>query len=268
MASTNDTPSREQQRAAARAHREAQEAAAARSSARTKRLGIVGGVAALAAVIVVLLLVLSSPGDEGGPTVTATAGESVAGQTATAELLDGIPQDGRTLGRASAPVTLVEFADVQCPFCAEFARNALPTVVRDYVRTGKVRLEFRPRTFLGEDSVKAAKLVVAAGRQDKLWNVLDLFYANQGPEGSGWVTDELATRVLRAADADPARVRSTADGAGVTRDLTDADLLATRNGLDSTPSFLVGKTGGKLAPLPVQELSGSFFARALDEAGA
>ena len=37
-------------------------------------------------------------------------------------------------------MTLVEFADLQCPFCKQYATDVLPTVVRDYVRTGKVRL--------------------------------------------------------------------------------------------------------------------------------
>ncbi len=258
------TPTRKEQRDAAREERKAQEAALARASARKKRLTILGAIVALAAALVIALVAVSAPDDE----PETVAGDAVAGQSQTAELLAGIPQDGRFLGSPDAPVTLVEFADVQCPFCKEYTDNALPTVIRDYVRTGKVRLEFRPRAFLGEDSVEGAQLVAAAGRRDKLWNVLELLYANQGAENSGWLSEELGTKVLTAAGLDPARTRTQATSAAVQEDLKAADLLATRNGLDGTPAFLVGKTGGALAPLQVQAITGAFFAQALDQAAA
>jgi protein-disulfide isomerase len=57
----------------------------------------------------------------------------------------GIPQDGTALGSASAPATPTEYADLQCPFCADYARDVLPAVVERYVRTGRLRLELRLR---------------------------------------------------------------------------------------------------------------------------
>jgi protein-disulfide isomerase len=238
-----------------------------RTSTRRRRLGILGAVVGLAIAVVAVLALVSSPKDATPTvTVTATAGDAVPGQAVTAALLDGVPQHGRTLGRSSAPVTLVEFADLQCPFCREFTVNALPTVVRDYVRTGEVRLEFRPRAFLGADSVTAARTVLAAGRQDKLWNVLDLLYATQGAEESGWVTQPLLDRTVKAAGADPAKARAAARTAAVTGELRAADLLAARNGLDGTPAFLLGPTGGTLRPLNVTALTGAAFASALDAA--
>lgn len=238
--------------------------APADDTTRQRRLGILGGVVALAAVLVVLFVALTGSGDHAGE--RSAAGGGPAGQAETAELLKGIPQDGRFLGSPDAPVTLVEFADLQCPFCAQFAEDALPRIIRDYVRPGKVRLEFRPRAFLGPDSITAAQVVVAAGQDDKLWNALDLFYANQGGENSGWVTDELVQDVLRATGVDPVRNRRAANSAETAEQLREADLLATRNGLDGTPAFLVGKRGEGFRPLQVQELTGEVFAAALDEA--
>jgi protein-disulfide isomerase len=230
---------------------------------RRRRLGILAGIAALAVVLVVALVALTGPDDE-----PATAGASVKGQAATAELLAGIPQSGRFLGSPSAPVTLVEFADLQCPFCAQYARDALPTVIRDYVRPGKVRLEFRPRAFLGPDSITAAQVVMGAAQEDKLWNVLDLLYANQGAENSGWVEDGLVRRVLTAAGVDPVANRRAANSAEVGREIQDAEQLAARNGLDGTPAFLVGRRGGAFKPLQVQALTGEVFAAALDRVAA
>ena len=51
-----------------------------------------------------------------------------------------------------SPVTLVEYADLRCPFCAQFALEVLPTIVRRYVRTGRVKIEYRGISFIGDDS--------------------------------------------------------------------------------------------------------------------
>lgn len=88
-------------------------------------------------------------------------------------LFGGIEQHGASLGSPTAPVTLVEDADLQCPYCAAWARAALPVVVNRYVRTGKVRLVFSGLTFIGPDSLTALRTVVAAGQKDHLWDVVD-----------------------------------------------------------------------------------------------
>ena len=79
-------------------------------------------------------------------------------------MLAGIPQSGIYLGNPAAPVPLVEFADLQCPFCREYTLQTLPQLVQDYVRTGKVRMEFRNLSFLGKDSVTAGRAAAAARR--------------------------------------------------------------------------------------------------------
>ena len=104
---------------------------------------------------------------------------------------DGIRQDGIELGAANAPVTLVEYADLQCPYCAAWSAQAFSELVRDYVRPGKVKLSFRGLAFLGPDSERALRFALAAGLQDRLWHVVDLLYRYQGRENGGWVTDQL-----------------------------------------------------------------------------
>ena len=260
---TPDDPKRSERPDSALEERLSRQAAEAHGAARKRRLAVLGGVVALAAMLVVLLVAVTGGDDE---PASDAGGASLAGQAATTELLAGIAQDGRFLGSPDAPVTLVEFADLQCPFCAQFARNALPAIVRDYVRPGKVRLEFRPRAFLGPDSIAAAQVVMGAGLQDKLWNVLDLLFANQGAENSGWVEDDLVRRVLAASAIDPVANQRAANSAAVAGELKEAELLAARNGLDATPAFLVGKRGEAFRPLQVQALTPEVFAAALDEA--
>src|SRR5690606_602302 len=91
----------------------------------------------------------------------------------------GVPQDGIALGAPAAPFTLIEFADLQCPFCAVYARDVLPTIIDRYVRPGKLRLELNLLTFLGEDSIRAGRVAAAAAQQDRLWTFTDAFFAEQ-----------------------------------------------------------------------------------------
>jgi protein-disulfide isomerase len=95
--------------------------------------------AALAAVLVGATM-LSARGDDGGGGGSGTA---VTGGADVEALLEGIPQSGTVIGKDDAPVTLVEYADLQCPFCAEWSRQTFPELVANYVRKGQLRIEFR-----------------------------------------------------------------------------------------------------------------------------
>ena len=115
------------------------------------------------------------------------------------------------LGKAGAP-TLVEIADLQCPFCAQYATTALPTVVRDYVRTGKVRYELRFRSFLGRDCVRAAGAAAYAAKQNLMYQFADVFYRNQGPEESGYADRASSARSPRRCQGlDPDKTAAAAD---------------------------------------------------------
>ena len=200
-----------------------------------------------------------------GSTTAPNPGFTVSGGAETAKIFRGIPQKLNVLGNPNAPVTMIEFADLQCPFCREFALEALPTIVRDYVRPGKVKLVFAGIAFIGPDSETALRATYAAGLQSRLWNFLDLLYRNQGPENSGWVTDAL----LRAtAKAIPGVDVGTLLSARQTAEVDNA-LLATRQQassarVTSTPSFFAGATGGTLNRINVTSLTPSAFRPALD----
>ena len=191
------------------------EAAAARRKRRTYQL-----LAALgAALVVVVVAVLVSTSGGGGKTKNASSGGGLAGLSETKAMLAGLPQSGDTLGKPNAPVTIYEFADLQCPFCAEFAKNNLPLLVRDYVATGKAKLVYQDMAFIGPDSETAAAAAEAAAQQDKLRYFTNLFYWNQGEENSGYVTDAFIAKLygaipgLDVAKAEAARKRAPATNA-------------------------------------------------------
>ena len=177
----------------------------------------------------------------------AAAGSTLPEAAEVVALFDGLPQSGSALGRPDAPVTLVEFVDLQCPFCREFEVEALPTLVDRYVRAGKVRIEVRGLAFLGPDSVRGLRAALAAGKQDRLFQLLELLYFNQGAENSGWLSQELIEAAARSVPGlDVARLVEDMDSTEISR-LLDADgTEAARLGVDSTPTIFVGRTGGDL----------------------
>jgi protein-disulfide isomerase len=191
---------------------------------------------------------------------------TVASLSATSPFA-GIRQNGIVLGSPSAPVTLVEFADLQCPYCAAFARNALPAIVRDYVRTGRVRIVFEGLAFIGPDSTKALRAVLAASLQNRAWDVLDRLYAIQGAENGGWVTNAVLRDVARGVPGldVPQLFRHLKSGA-VESQLDVAAREARSAGVRGTPSFFVGPTGGTLRPVGLTSLTADALRPALEAA--
>ena len=211
---------------------------------------LAAGLATLVAGIA--LIVVSQVG--GGSGNAAPAPAAVPGADETAALLDGIPQSGLRLGNPSAPVTLVEWADLQCPFCREFATAAFPALVRDYVRTGKVQIVFRGLAFLGPDSTKALQVALAAGIQDRLWNVVDLLYRNQGIENSGWATDELLHRITGAVDSlDETKVFADRGSGGVLGAISEASKAGRHRESDGHADVRPRPDGRKAVP-PAEHL--------------
>ena len=143
---------------------------------------------------------------------------------------------------AAAPVTVVEFVDLQCPVCAAAARDVLPQVV-EHVRAGRVKLELRTLSFLGPDSVRAARVAAGAERQGKLWAFVEAFYARQGAENSGYVSDDFLREVAAAAGVDADAALERADGEFATQRLQRADAEAQEHGVTGTPTFVVQREG-------------------------
>ena len=188
-----------------RAHRLAAEQAAAAADTRRRRLWRLGIAAGVAAILVATVAAVSSSNDAPPPTANA------------ASIVAGIPESNGVLGDPDAPVTVTEYVDLQCPICAEAARETLPALIKDYVKTGKVKLQARTLSFLGPDSVRAAKVAAGAQEQGRLWAFLETFYASQGTENSGYVTDDFLRGVATAAGVDADKALDFADTAEAQR---------------------------------------------------
>jgi protein-disulfide isomerase len=265
--SSESQPTRKQRREAARAARVEAERAQAAAAQRRRRLMMLGGVLAAAVVVVVVAIAVSSGGGDKAsdrPAAAQNASGAIPGQKESAEMLAGIPQKGIYLGNPNAPVRLVEFADLQCPICREYSLQSLPQLVQDYVRTGKVRMEFRNLSFLGPDSVTAGRAAAAAAQQNKLWNFADVLYYNQGEENSGYVTSQFIDRINKAAGVDSAEADAFAKSAASQEPLGTANTMANQLGVNATPTILVGKRGGALKAVNADATDVNAYKSAID----
>jgi protein-disulfide isomerase len=166
----------------------------------------------------------------------------------------GNPLAGRVRGSASAPVTVYEMSDFQCPYCRTFALTTFPQIDSLYIATGKVRWAFInfPLTSIHDNALAAAEVAVCAAQQDAFWRVHDLLYQHQ----ELWAPlKQPAAFFLTLADS--ARISRPALLACVQSDATRETVRqeaqgAERSGAASTPSFYI--EGGLLTgaqPMPV-----------------
>ena len=249
--------SKKEQREQARAERQAKEAEEQKKAQRKKRMLQLGGVLAAVIVIVVVAVVVSSSGGskKGSPKGDAN------GSKQAAQLLDGIPQNGTTLGNPKAPVTVQEFADLQCPFCRNYTIQQFPSIVAKYVRSGKVKMVFENYAFIGPDSLTAARAAEAAAKQNKLWHFIDVFYNNQGTENTSYVTDAFLKKIAKGAGVDPQKMLADMKDPKIDQAIALAQQNAQQAGVNSTPTFLLKKGAG-----PAQKLSADQIGAALAKA--
>jgi protein-disulfide isomerase len=222
-----------------------------RPSGRTVVLGFAVAIAAAVALVVVALI---GRGDSSAPPTPTPVVE-----------LGGIPQDGRTLGSTDANVTLVEWADPQCPACRLYTEDFLPTVVDEYVRPGRINTEFRGFPFIGDDSVKAYRFLLAAGAQDKLWNLQEAMYRNQGGENDGWVTDDLIRELAAEIDGfDVERLFVDAEREDIVTEAEGAEAAGKAAGIPGTPTLQIAI--GDDEPYTIQVADVDQLRAALDDA--
>jgi protein-disulfide isomerase len=225
---------------------------------RERRLWLLAGAAVVAAVIVAVAIAISQGGadddDDSSPAPRSDAPGSAAPEQA-ADLFEDIPQSGVSLGDPNAPATLIEFADLQCPFCAEFAGDQLPGVIDQYVRPGDLRLELRLLAFIGPDSQRARQVANAAGLQNRMWDYTELFFRNQGPENSGYATDAFLERLARQTPGLDVDELAADFGSPRTEALTrQAERLGRQLAVSGTPSFYLVRDGGQPEPIEIDAL--------------
>jgi protein-disulfide isomerase len=239
---------RKQRREQARLQRrelELELAASAKRRARLTQLGI--AVAIVAAIIVAIVLATGGSSKTAIPKTSKQVSQTVA---EVSSVVGGIPQSGNTIGNPNAKVTLQYFGDLECPFCKAFTLGALPSLIQRYVRGGELKMEYRaletatrePETFRTQQVA-----ALAAGKQNKMWYFIELFYHEQGEENTGYVTESYLQKLAQQVPGlNLPKWNAARSDSELLSSITTDQQTANTAGLNGTPSFLIGKTGGAM----------------------
>ncbi|MBT2478525.1 thioredoxin domain-containing protein [Streptomyces sp. ISL-94] len=146
--------------------------------------------------------------------------------------------DRLALGRADAPVVLIEYSDFKCGYCGKFARDTEPELVKKYVEDGTLRIEWRNFPIFGADSEAAAKAAWAAGQQDRFQRFHAAAYA-EGAKEKGFGEARLVELAEQAGVPDLERFKKDMAGEEAAAALRKDQDEGYRIGVSSTPSFLV-----------------------------
>jgi protein-disulfide isomerase len=224
-----------------------------------RRLAIIAALVAVATAVIV-----SAAGESSSRPSSRRAHRAATVPRTTAEevsaLLSGIPQRANTLGRPTAPLTLTYYGDLECPFCRQFTLDALPSIIRRWVRGGQLKIEYLAM----ETATRGLKTfqiqqiaALAAGMQSKMWNFIEVFYHEQGEEDSGYVTEKYLDGLA-----------SQIPGLGVTlwseerydpvlaAQVTAETKAAVHAGFTGTPAFQIGHSRGTMYRLQPPSLTG------------
>lgn len=173
----------------------------------------------------------------------AGSGPAASGSPAPAVKVD---DGGISLGDPKAPVTIVEFADFQCPFCGRFHQAVEPRIKAEYVQTGKARFIYRDFAFLDSvsgneqgESHRAAEAARCANDQGKFWEYHDYLYEHQKGENQGAFSDDNLKRFAAAVGLDSGEFNS-CFASGKHKDAVLSDTVAGRKaGVNGTPATFI-----------------------------
>jgi protein-disulfide isomerase len=184
-------------------------------------LAIVAGVALVVAGLLILPT-LRSPGDIVVP-------DSITRPNAS----------GTSMGDPNAPVKIDEYADYQCFYCAKFNQETEPSLIREYIATGKVYFTYHDFAFMGPTSVYAAEASRCAADQGKFWDYREILLANQNESDSSAFSNTRLEAFGEAIGLDMEPFKACVANRTHRADV-EADFNAgSAAGVESTPSFLV-----------------------------
>lgn len=143
------------------------------------------------------------------------------------------------LGKENAKVTVIEFADFQCPFCEKWFTESAVNLIKDYVNTGKVKFYYRHFAFLGDESNWAAEASNCANDQGKFWEFHDYLFKNQQGENQGAFAKDKLKGFAATLGLNTSTFNSCLDNGKYTKDVADDTAAGQTAGVSGTPTIFV-----------------------------
>lgn len=203
-------------------------------------------VVAVFAALVLVAQMTSKPGPT-GPTATnekvQTSAAPLGPRPDELQMVRRDPKDPMAMGDLNAPVVLVQWTDLRCPFCAVFNREILPVLDKEYIQTGKVRLEVTDIAFFGEQSEKAGAAAQAAAQQGKYFEFIGAVYGAAPEKGHPDLPrDRLIAFAREAGVPDIARFEKVLDDESLVVGVQAATAEAQKLTVASVPFFVAGRS--------------------------
>ncbi|MGH1522225.1 MAG: DsbA family protein [Nitrosopumilus sp.] len=188
--------------------------------------------------------------------------DSIKADNPKAEKLSLDTRDGSPrLGDTSAPVTIVEFGDYQCPFCKRWNENTKPVIEENLIKTGQVSLVYVDLPIIGPDSITIHAGSYCAADQGLYWKYHDFAYASQGHENDGWAnTENVKVMASKINGIDVDLFNECLDSKKHEQRVKDNKKIATDSGARSTPSFIVISPDGTAESITGAQPYGTFKA--------
>jgi protein-disulfide isomerase len=228
----------------------AEEKARAQRERRARRMRIVLGIVVGAVAVIAVVVAISVGGSKSSGLQTGAKGTQTV--ASVDRLLSGIPQSGARLGNPKAPVTLTYYGDLQCPVCRDFTLSSFPQLVAKDVRDGKVQVVYKafktatpdPTTF---QTQQAAAL--AAGEQNRFWNYIELFYHEQGAEGTNYVNEDYLNGLAKQVPGlSVNNWRTARNNAQLVSQIQSDEQTGSSAGVNATPTLILSGPKGKTTP--------------------
>lgn len=254
------------------ADRHAREEADGAGRERRRRLRLLGGAGGLVVLVVAVVLAVGAFKDDPADDASREqiGGASVVGVAETRAFVRGLQQRGTVLGDPTAPVTIVEIADLKCPFCKQHELGAQGEIVDRLVRTGRANLDLQLVNVIESGmattdgaAARSAALNLTGG--GGFWSFVHATYFNQGDETREWATPDLLRAIATAAPGVGAARLNLRETATSRAAAARADALITGLKPTGTPAVFVRRRGTR-AYTPVANLDADSVEAAVDEA--
>jgi len=166
------------------------------------------------------------------------------GQPSAPQIIQVSLDDDPFKGNEDAPVTIIEFSDFQCPFCLRFYEQTLPSIMENYVDTGKVKFVYRdlPLDSIHPNARPAHIAAECADEQGKFWEYHDILFDKQVEWQRLSSSDLQSTLTLYATDLElqSASFEACLESDAIADEVNKDSLDAARYGATGTPAFFIG----------------------------